>query len=67
MGRSVLLEYADYAARNAIAIDPFSSTCIPLDHLQGLVAEERIEFRQGDILFLLSGFTAAYNALSFAE
>ena len=39
---------------------------IPLDHLQRLIAEYRIAFRPGDILFIRSGFTAAFTALDSA-
>ncbi|MCJ1473760.1 hypothetical protein MMC13_002411 [Lambiella insularis] len=67
VGRGVLLDYFDYAEQNSITIDPFASYRIPLDHLKCLVAEQDIVFHPGDILFLRSGYTSAYNALSRPE
>ena len=67
VGRGVLLDYADYAVRNSIKIDPFVSSPIPLDHLKRLIDEQGISFRPGDIMLLRTGFTAAYNALSDLE
>jgi kynurenine formamidase len=67
VGRGVLLDYAEFAQRHAVTIDPFSASCIPFAHLQRLVDEKGIVFRTGDILFVRTGFTAAYNALSSAE
>lgn len=46
---------------------PLSSTGIPLSHLQRVVTDQNVSFRRGDILFIRSGFTAAYNALSPPE
>jgi Putative cyclase len=40
---------------------------IPLSHLQRVVADQNVTFRPGDILFIRSGFTAAYKALSPPE
>lgn len=40
---------------------------IPFSHLQRVITDHKISFRPGDILFIRSGFTAAYNALSPAE
>lgn len=51
----------------SIALDPFSATQIPLSQLQQLIQERHIAFRPGDILFVRSGFTAAYDALTEAE
>ncbi|KAF6803363.1 putative cyclase [Colletotrichum sojae] len=62
VGRGVLLDYAAFCARNSIPIDPFTSISIPIAHLQQIAAESNITFRTGDILFVRSGFTEAYNA-----
>ncbi|CAK7221245.1 hypothetical protein SCUCBS95973_004428 [Sporothrix curviconia] len=64
IGRGVLLDWASWAARNGINRSPFQTGAIELAHLKAIVAETDIQFRQGDILFIRSGFTAAYNALS---
>lgn len=62
-----MLDYAGYAERNSIVIKPFTSSCIPLEHLKRLVDEQGITIRPGDILFVRAGYTAAYNALSIPE
>lgn len=38
-----------------------------LSHIESIIAENNLEFRQGDILFIRVGFTAQYDALSAAE
>jgi kynurenine formamidase len=63
----VLLDYGAWAARHGIAVDVFTKYGIPTSHLQQLADEEGITFRQGDILFIRSGFVAAYEALSATE
>ncbi len=67
MGRGVLLDYASWASQNSIELNHFSSTAIPLSHLQRLITEQNIVFRPGDILFLRTGFTTAFNALDDSE
>lgn len=67
VGRGILLDYTYWASQNGISQDPLTSTTIPLSHLQQLINENKISFRPGDILFLRTGFTAAYDALSAAE
>jgi hypothetical protein len=67
VGRGVLLDYADWAARNSIELQPMQSVPIFLNHLKEIVKEHNIEFRPGDILFVRSGFTAAYDKLSINE
>ena len=67
MGRGILLDYCSWASRNSITLEPLSSTGIPFAHLQRVVVDQNVSFRSGDILFIRSGFTAAYNALSSAE
>lgn len=67
VGRGILLDYCSWTSKHALPLAPFSSTVIPLSHLQDVVAEQNVTFRRGDILFIRSGFTAAYNALSPPE
>jgi len=63
-GRGVLLDYASFAEKRGIKVDPFESTSIPFSHLEELVRDQGVSFRAGDILFLRVGFTAGYDALS---
>lgn len=61
--RGVLLDYASWAAQNKITILAFSRQVIPLTHLQSIIREQNISFRPGDVLFIRSGFGAAFDAL----
>ncbi|KAK3935722.1 putative cyclase [Diplogelasinospora grovesii] len=64
VGRGVLLDYAAYCARHNITVDPLASSAIKVDDLQKVADEQGVAFKQGDILFIRGGYTAAYNALS---
>jgi hypothetical protein len=48
-------------------LNPPTSSVIPFSHLQQIILEQNITFLSGDILFLRSGFTSAFNTLSFTE
>lgn len=65
MGRGILLDYASWAEANSIQINPLASTSIPLTHLQRLIASHNIALSPGggDILFIRSGLTAAFDKL----
>jgi hypothetical protein len=64
VGRGVLLDYVDYASRNNITINALETSVIPLSTLKQIAHENGITFRPGDILFVRSGFTRAYEKLS---
>ncbi|OOF94320.1 hypothetical protein ASPCADRAFT_51435 [Aspergillus carbonarius ITEM 5010] len=66
-GRGILLDYAHWANTHSIPLTPFTSTPIPLAHLKSLMAEYSICPRPGDILFIRTGFTKAFNALTPQE
>jgi hypothetical protein len=63
-GRGILLDYADWAATNNISVSALESETIALEHIKRVVQDHKLEFRKGDILFIRSGFTAAYNKLN---
>jgi kynurenine formamidase len=67
VGRGILLDYHDWATRNNITYDPLSRHAIPLSALKAIVAEQNITIKAADILFIRTGFTAAYAALSPEE
>ncbi|CAO1598052.1 hypothetical protein XANCAGTX0491_001827 [Xanthoria calcicola] len=64
-GRGILLDYVSWAEANSVQLDPLASTSIPLAHLQRVIASYNITFSPcgGDILFIRSGLTAAFNKL----
>lgn len=63
-GRGVLLDYADWAASKSISISALESQAITLESIKQVVKDYQLEFRKGDILFIRSGFTEAYNQLN---
>ena len=67
VGRGVLLDWASWASKNGISLSPFQTGAVELSHLKQIVKEKDIHFKPGDILFIRSGFSAAYNKLSEAE
>lgn len=67
VSRGVLLDYVAFCKRHALSISPFTSSDIPLEHLKRMAVEADLTFRDGDILFIRSGFTEAYEKLSVAE
>jgi len=67
VGRGVLIDYAEYAARHNIPIKAFESTIIPLETIKQIARENNITFRSGDILFVRSGLVAAYDKLTAEE
>jgi hypothetical protein len=66
-GRGVLLDYVEWAASKHISIEALSSTSISVETLQSMVDDFKIQFQRGDILFIRSGFTAAYNQLNDSQ
>ncbi|KAL4804909.1 hypothetical protein BDV18DRAFT_22812 [Aspergillus unguis] len=66
-GRGILIDYASYAQRNNIPLTPFKTSVIPLSALLAILSETNLTPRRGDILFVRTGFTEAYNALTTEE
>jgi hypothetical protein len=67
VSRGVLLDYVSFCARHSLPLSPFTSSSIPLAHLKQMASEANLTFRDGDVLFIRSGFTTAYDGLSAAE
>ena len=67
VGRGILLDYASWATKHSLPLNPLSSTAIPFSHLQHVITEQGVCVRPGDIVFIRCGFTAAFDALSQAE
>ncbi|KAK1538803.1 uncharacterized protein CCOS01_00117 [Colletotrichum costaricense] len=66
-GRGVLLDWYSWATEKNITFDPFSTFGIPLSQLQAVANAQKIEFQQGDILLVRTGWLPAYRALTVAE
>lgn len=67
VGRGVLIDWYSWAQRNNVQRSPFQTGAVELSQIKAIIAENKIEFRQGDILFLRVGFTDNYNKLSTLE
>ncbi|KAJ5117009.1 hypothetical protein N7456_001357 [Penicillium angulare] len=67
VGRGVLLDYAAWAETKGVAVNCFTTQSISLSTLQEVAASQNVSFRQGDILFIRTGWTRAYEQLSAAE
>lgn len=64
VGRGVLLDYAAWAEANNVQFDPFSTHVISAKTLQEIAASQGTELKEGDILFIRSGWVQAYSQLS---
>ncbi|CAI4220210.1 unnamed protein product [Parascedosporium putredinis] len=67
VGRGVLIDWYSWAQRNNVQRSPFQTGAVELSQIKAIIAQNKIEFRQGDILFLRVGFTDNYNKLSTLE
>ena len=67
VSRGVLLDWYSYAQREKLPLSPFTKSAIPLAHLQKIAVEQGVTFRQGDILLIRTGWTAAYHLLTEDE
>lgn len=63
-GRGVLLDFAGWAASNSVSVSALNSEAITVENLKQVVKDHKLELRKGDILFIRSGFTAAYDKLN---
>ncbi|KAJ8110817.1 hypothetical protein OPT61_g6436 [Boeremia exigua] len=62
-GRGVLIDFASYAEKTGIPVLHFSPHAITLEDVLTIAKEQGVEFRTGDVLFLRTGYVAAYKAL----
>ncbi|KAJ5820370.1 hypothetical protein N7474_005961 [Penicillium riverlandense] len=65
--RGVLIDWYSYAQREKLPHKPFTNQTIPLPQLLKVAREQGVTFRQGDILLIRTGWTAAYYRLSEEE
>ncbi|KAF2088813.1 putative cyclase [Saccharata proteae CBS 121410] len=66
-GRGVLIDWASWASARNIPVEPFKSVSIPLSDVKKIISDLSIQIRQGDILILRTGVSAAYKTLSTAD
>lgn len=63
-GRGVLIDFASFAEKRGIQVSHFSPHAITLEDILSVAQEQGSEFRTGDILFLRTGYVAAYKILN---
>lgn len=66
-GRGILVDYRRYAERNGLAYNGTQSHQITASTIQTILAKTKVTPQVGDILFIRTGFVAAYSALSQDE
>jgi len=62
VGRGVLVDFVRYAERNGIKYDPIDYYAIPLKTVKQIATESNFDFQPGDIIFLRTGFTKAFES-----
>src|SRR5215469_9628552 len=67
VGRGILVDYASYCEKHEKIIEPLKTGAIPVKELKAVAEESNISPKAGDILFVRTGFTKAYTALSEME
>ncbi|ERS99300.1 uncharacterized protein SPSK_04418 [Sporothrix schenckii 1099-18] len=68
VGRGVLLDYAGYCKAHSIDAPPYESTAFTVEDLDKVIAWQKgPELQSGDILFIRSGSTEAYEAMTTQE
>lgn len=63
----MLLDYASWADQNGVELTPFETKSIAVSTLEEVAKSQGTTFQEGDILFIRSGWTRAYDKLSDQE
>jgi kynurenine formamidase len=64
VGRGVLIDYKAWADRQGIKFNPFDAHRITIKDIEAVAKEEGVEFKQGDIIIVRSGFTEALGTMN---
>ncbi|KAH8891565.1 hypothetical protein GQ53DRAFT_687119 [Thozetella sp. PMI_491] len=67
VGRGILLDYAAWAEAKGRIVDPFKTTPITVAELKEIAASQGVTPRQGDILFVHTGWVREYRKLPAAR
>jgi hypothetical protein len=69
VGRGVLLDWSAWAQKqpDRAIVDSFSTHSIPLNELLEVAKHQGVSFKQGDVLFVRTGYLSALEALSPEE
>lgn len=67
IGRGVLLDYAAWAEANNVEVKHFTSQSIPVQVLKDIATSQNLALKEGDILFIRTGWGRALTQLSDTE
>lgn len=65
-GRGVLIDYPSWASEKGFQYDSMSTHPIGVEEIEQILVARNIEVRQGDILFLRTGYVSTYLSLDTA-
>ncbi|KIX06851.1 uncharacterized protein Z518_04827 [Rhinocladiella mackenziei CBS 650.93] len=65
-GRGILIDFPLWSDEQGIRHDTMTSRASSVDHIKAIMAARHIQPRQGDILFLRTGYVLAYTKLDAA-
>lgn len=63
VGRGVFIDYKRWADKNGIEYSPFDAKRITIKEIETIAKEQGVEFKQGDIFVIRSGFTEALGEM----
>lgn len=64
VARAVFIDYKLYADENGISYNPFSDHKITVDDIEKIAKKQGVEFKQGDVIIIRSGFTEDLTGVS---
>jgi hypothetical protein len=64
VARGVLIDYKRYADENGISYSPFTDHRVSIDTIEKIAKQQGVEFKQGDVLIVRTGFTEGLTGIS---
>jgi hypothetical protein len=64
VARGVFIDYKAWADKNGIKFNPFDAHRITIKEIETIAKEQKVEFKQGDVFIIRSGFTEALGAMN---
>ncbi|KAE8315900.1 putative cyclase-domain-containing protein [Aspergillus transmontanensis] len=61
-GRGILIDYPLWASEKGLPYDSMSTHPITVDDIEEILATQNVQVRQGDILFLRTGYVSTYTS-----
>jgi kynurenine formamidase len=64
VARGVLIDYKAWADKNNITLNPFDAHRMKISEIEQIAKEQGVEFKQGDVFIIRSGFTEALGSMN---